>query len=486
MISIADYHSPQLKNPNPPKERDTRKTALVLLSLTVFLLMAFPLLNFRVGPVPVYAIDFPALLTWLYARQLPSTRRYPLRGIVVFILLAMVMSESVAALLLGTLLEPTYLVTRILLAMSLYFSIPKILQNESDLEAVIKAGLLGAVITAGLMIASSLPETRGMVVSYVFSNPFLTLSSSGLVARYGLADLADRAMRGQSLVGVSIVSGAFLNTLWPLLFLLRTNKALGWMWRIALTLAMILIPVAVVMSYSRGAILGLLFIAIVGLLLNSNKVRQPIVVGVGLSIMMFSWVGWDSEYFMFSWLEEKTLYQFANPYASQDTTERLFAYSQPFDHVIQHPEFLFFGQGLARDKVGGNFLTEGYDAANHAVFAEAYYAYGMLAAIAYVLLLVGGLGISWGNALRSKNEFSTVFSRAMLASLFGFASWFMLGHAAVSQPRGAMLLFFVFGLVAAQSNFVNSPEPITEKKAPSPYRGYAYDPALLWVPDDTR
>ena len=49
--------------------------------------------------------------------------------------------------------------------------------------------------------------------------------------------------------------------------------------------------------------------------------------------------------------------------------------------------------------------------------------------------------------------FSSQLSRLLIIVLIGFVSWFSFGHAAVSQPRGAMLMFFVFGLVVSQLNF---------------------------------
>jgi len=116
---------------------------------------------------------------------------------------------------------------------------------------------------------------------------------------------------GSPLVGISILSGAFLNTIWPLLFLLRANEKQGLGWRILLLSALVLVPLGVVMSYSRGMIMGLILIVTVVLLLNSNKVRQPVVIGAVVSILIFSWVGWGSQYFKFEWLQNKTEYEFA-------------------------------------------------------------------------------------------------------------------------------------------------------------------------------
>ncbi len=441
-------------------KNNAHPTALTYLSLTIFVLMAVPRFRFMIGSAPIYAIDFLAFLTWFYARRVSTVPRYPLQGFVVFILMEMFVSELVSGLRMGTLLEPTYLIIRTLLAISLFFSTPKIIQNQSNLESIIKAGLLGALISAVLMIMTSLPSTRDFVMKYVFSNSFLEPGEILTVYDYrqGVAG------RGRSLIGVSNVSGAFLNTIWPLLLLLGADSKVTRKWRFLLVFAAILIPMAAVMSYSREVILGLLLVVIMAAFFNSSKVRRPIVLAIGLLILIFSWVGWNSKYFYFERITLTIQAALTDPYGNVSLTERLFSYTEPFQHLFKNPEFFFFGQGFARMKVSDNNLSAGSDAATHSVFAAAYYSYGMLAALDYILLLIGGFRITWGYIRRSKNDFSTLFSRAMLASLAGFLSWFMLGHAAVSEPRGAMLLFFVFGLVAAQSNFANSPEFVLPKQ----------------------
>jgi hypothetical protein len=450
----------RINNQKLSEKNNAHATALIWLSLTIFLLMAAPKAGYKIGPLPIYVVDFPAFITWYYARQINNTpKRYPLQGLVIFILTIAVISELIAGIRLGTLLQPVYIIVRTALAVSLFFSTSKIIQSKSDLLQIMKAGLLGAVITALFMVMTSLPPTRGLAIR-ILSIPFLDPSANRVASYFEGAE--GMGARGQSLVGVSILSGAFLNTIWPLLFLLRSDQKLGAQWRIAMIAASVLIPMGVVMSYSRGAIAGLLSVIIIVTVLSSNKVRQPIVLGAGIVLLIFFWVGWDSEYFRFEWLQTKTEYQLQHANESIDMTQRIYSYSEPFDHVFEHPEFLFFGQGFARWKVSGNFLLDGAyaTAASHSVFAAAYYGYGMSVSFAYVLLLIRGIMITWGHAVSSKNDFLTLFARAMFASLSGFFSWFILGHAAVSEPRGAMLLFFVFGLIATQQNFASLPETV--------------------------
>jgi hypothetical protein len=460
-----------IKTQNPPMKTRNHKAALQLLSISVFVLMAFPRLRIEVNSIPIYAIDLLTVLTWLSAGNIQQSKRSLLEPYVIFILMAAIISELSAGLQLGTFAEPIYLIIRTLLAISLFFLTRKIIQSKSDLASIMKFGLLGALITAVLMILSSLPATRDFAMKYVFLNRFL--EPGGILTVYDY--LQGGAGRGRSLVGVSILSAAFLNTIWPLLFLLRASQKLSTLWKVALVCAMLLIPIAVVMSYSRGAIAGLLLVLITVAFLTSSKVRRPIVVGLSLSLLVFSWLGWNSEYFYFDRLVFTTRSVLENPYENVSLTERLFAYPEPFRHVTENPIFLFFGQGFARWKVTNNSLLEGSEAATHAVFAAAYYGYGMLAAIAYVLLFLAGLGMTIKKIRQSKDEYASLYSQAILASLAGFLSWFMLGHAAVSEPRGAMFLFFIFGLVASQSNFAYSAQPVQAAQMSLPMKNSASD-----------
>jgi hypothetical protein len=436
----------------------TKRTALTFLGLTVFLLMADPLMNTYLGPVPVYAVDFLALLTWFYAKRIPQTKRVPLQSFVFLIIASMLTSELLAAARLGTLLQPSYIILRTLLAVSLFFSVTRIIQGKQDLITILKAGLLGAIITAALMITSSLPQTRSYVARYIFSNALLLPSADQVSSTYSSGS---EALRGQSLVGVSILSAAFLNSIWPLILLLRTSERLHIVWRFLTAIAIVLIPIGVVLSYSRGAIVGLVLVLVIAIMLNSKKVSQPIVAGVGLMLLAFVWLGWESDTLKFEWLQTKAEDQLADPYDSDDVTQRIYAYSEPFELVRAQPIFLLVGEGFARDKIDGAPASVG--TAWHAVFAAATYGYGMLAAFTYVAMLVIAFLMTWKSVWKSQSAFASTFSRALLAGLAGFSMWFLLGLAGVSEPRGAMLLFFVFGLVAVQSNFETAPAPSIAK-----------------------
>ena len=297
------------------------------------------------------------------------------------------------------------------------------------------------------MISSSLPGLRGVVASTIFSIPYLEPAAASTVAYY--TQFLDQAARGRSLVGVSILSGAFINMFWPLIALLVRWPTTSIRWKNGALICSVLAPFGIVMSYSRGAILGSILV-LVGLgLFGSGRTRTVVLVSALGALLVFNQVGWESSSFRFERVAERTQAMFTDPYSDAREAERIFAYSEPFSHVLDNPQFLLMGEGTSIGKTG--YTGEQASQANHAVFAQAYYSYGMLAAIAYVLLLLSAFYYLVRQITRRRPYplTSTLFYQALFASLLGMLPWFAFGHAAVSTPRGAMVFFLLMGLIAS-------------------------------------
>jgi O-Antigen ligase len=400
----------------------------------------------------LYVIDIFLAITLYYAltsRQHFSIRR-PFTGYIIAILIFATFGEIGAVIYSGDFVRPLYTLVRTFLAASIFLSAGRIIRTADDLVSVTKAAALGIGLTALLMIFSSLPVTKGIVASTVFSIPFLEPASEQAAEKY--SQLLSYSTRGRSLVGVSILSGAFINTFWPLIALLaRWPLPLGKWKKYALWCSLIA-PFGIVMSYSRGAILGL-FLVVGGLLFfGSGRSRRVVIVATLSAVSVFSFIGWDSDLFFFERVVERTQAMLTKPYEEEWERERIYAYSEPFEHLLQNPQFLFIGEGASIVKTG--FMGQQADKATHAVFAKAYYSYGMIAAFTYVFLVTSGFAylvrkIKRG---RSVNMFTSLYYQAFFASLLGMLPWFVFGHAAVSAPRGAMLFFLLFGLIASLKN----------------------------------
>jgi hypothetical protein len=270
----------------------------------------------------------------------------------------------------------------------------------------------------------------------------------------------DQAMRGTSLVGVSILSGAFLNVAWPMLLYTFVKKERNKERNTLTYIALFLAPIAIVMTYSRGAILALTLVVIGILWFQKGKIRRVILFAVVSAALLFQFVGWDSEYFFFERIEKRVTEGFENPLEDKRETERIFAYIEPFEHLTNNPGSLFLGEGLARNKIQSDERKSiAYvNTADHAVFAMTYYAYGMIAAFLIFVVFLGMLKFTYTKIRKYAHilYFSGQYSKILFAILMGFSSWFLFGHAAVSTPRGCMLMFLVFGLVVSQTNLLRS------------------------------
>ena len=194
--------------------------ALKFLCITVLLLFGAPKINIKLGPIPLYLIDVFILLSMYYARSLPKlTYKTPYKNLVQFILFMILLNEFLNGLRIGTLIQPIYLMLRMSMAVSLFFTVSRIIRKPEHLTKILKYGLIGAFITTTLLITSSLPMTRGFS-TIILSNTILTPNAVSLSTN--ILEAGDSGIRGSSLIGVSILSGAFLNVVWPLLFLLFT------------------------------------------------------------------------------------------------------------------------------------------------------------------------------------------------------------------------------------------------------------------------
>jgi len=342
------------------------------------------------------------------------------------------------------------------LAVSLFFVVPRIIRKPEDLTKVLKYGLIGAFITVLLLIFSSLPMTRGISL-ILLSNPVLTPNAVSLSSSILEAD--ESGIRGSSLIGVSIISGAFLNVIWPLLFLLLTFFKPKGILKYVLFATLVLAPIGVIMTYSRGAILAIILVVIGIVIFQKGNYRFLIIGLLVSSYIGFSFIGFDSDLFYFDRIKNRTTAALENPYEDERESERIYAYFQPFEHVLNNPIYLFLGEGFARKKMENIEVIQGNekrgDRADHAVFAAAYYSYGMITSMSIVLLFFFLTNYTFKLIRKTSNSklFSSKLTRLLFVLLIGFSSWFAFGHAAVSNPRGTMLMFFVFGLVASQRNF---------------------------------
>ncbi|MEL6100822.1 MAG: O-antigen ligase family protein [Pseudomonadota bacterium] len=420
-----------------------------LFAVFVFVLTAVPRLSVKFGPVPIYFLDLLIGLMLLMALNKPgfTGRHRPFAFLVGLIFLFAIAGEVAGLITGGRLLETVYIVGRTTLAFSVFYITTQFIRNAKDLEVVLKAAILGVIVTACLMILTSLPQTRGAITGAVFSIPMLEPAASSVVEKY--IDSGEGGVRGRTLVGVSILGATFLNILWPhAALLLRWPVYIG-SWRWIAGVACLLAPMGVIMSYSRGPILGSILLILAAVVLSVSRVRRGILLPVLLSAGLIAVVGVGSQLFFFDRLANRTEAVFEDPTADERESERLFAYTEPFVHVLEHPRFLIIGEGNTISQTGGP--SESAGKATHAVFAAGYYSYGMLTAFLIWYLILRALFVANRFRRKAKGTMAELQAQALTLSMLAILPWAVFGHAIVSTPRGTMIFFLQVGLVAALS-----------------------------------
>lgn len=436
------------------------------MAMFVFVLTAVPKINIRVGPVPFYLIDLLIVLVVFYASKRPGfgANKRPFQWIVITLFIFAMIGEFVGFIYTGSIFEHAYMSARLTLAFLVFYAAGQLVRTPDDLELVIKAATLGVIVTALMMILTSLPQTRDIIARIVLNNTFLDPAGKQVAASYLRAD--DSGVRGRTLVGVSILGASFINMTWPLAALLYSWPGPIGRWRTIAMVACFLAPMGVLMSYSRGPILGTILIILFTAFFGLKGIKKGIMLPVGFGIILVLIVGVNSELFFFDRLTNRTAAVLDNPLADERESERLLAYVEPFEHLIENPAFLVSGQGVGIFKVRG-VVPEVADKASHALFAISYYSNGMIAAILYMFLLFSAFYYALQHVrsrrLSTDDGTGLGLSHAYLAMTLGLAPWALFGHAMVSQPRGAMMFFFVLGLLTTLRRFPIHSQIIQQK-----------------------
>lgn len=377
--------------------------------------------------------------------------------------MCVVISELNGILLYFHIVESLYMLTRYLLAISLVYSIARIIKTEEDLFSLCKIICLGTIFSSLLLILSSLPFSRNIVHQFVFSNPFLTPVE--------MKSLDESVQRGVTLIGTPNISGAFINAMIPYSMLLFLwSQKIRTKWKYLAGCCLIIAPIAVTFGYSRGTLLGLIILMLGFYLYGKGKIRRYILIPI-IAIFFFLVGAWNnSEYFMFSRIEKRTTAMLEDPYSSEMESERVDSFTEPFLFLLERPSFLLFGEGAAghrlarRQSIESRVYDEG-EAATHSVFAKSFYSFGGIASFTLLFLIAANIislltKISFIERL-SKN--SSYLMKIGLISFFTILPWYLTAHGMVTNPRGFMFFFVVLGLSIATVNVTALSTNISKK-----------------------
>lgn len=453
--SLVSYKTPDIRADVNRRVRVVRRKYRhgFWLSLFSFILLAMPKLRF-VGSFPIYVIDAVLIILLILSFKRQSINWKPLRPIpklVVIYIFFVLLGELHGLIVYMCPVESIYLMVRFSLASSLVYILPKLVTTYDDLIPVIKGVIVGILITSVIVIMYSISLTRPLVTSTVFSIDMLEPASQLVIAETMRLGGGEDALRGRSLIGVSTLTTGFIGSMWPLVFLANKLPHFNKRWKRIALLASFVSPVALLMTYGR---IAWATVAVVGIMISifkfsgGRRVFAIMAIGCLLVVNMY---GIHSKLFQIE--------RIVNPepaHYEKAANERILSYIEPFQHLAENPLWLFVGAGeIANTLISrGHGVIELYDReglATHSAFSMAYYNYGFFAAMCMVLLMLSGFRLILQRIKlrdRRKKEYIWIW-QILLTALCGLTPWWLGGHAVVSAPHGAMLFFFLFGLLLA-------------------------------------
>jgi len=441
---------------------------LILLGIAVFILAGMPKMCFYIGGIPLYALDVLLFLAFTTKRSGHNVvlREYRIIHALLGLFGCFVLLSEIQALCRYQLfLETAYTIVQFMLRLSIFFSMTCIISSYKELMFILKAALLGLIVTSSLLILTSLPLTRDFANDYLISISILE-PDGGLLAKRGFTEhYIERGIRGCSFVGAPTISGGFINTLWPVSIIIYSWPRVSRKWKVIGLIGCILTPFAAIMTYARAAVLGVLFVIFVFSTFGRNETRGSVILAVCIVFFVVYRVGWDSNLFFFERLENRTRIAIEDPLGDEDESERVLSYVEPFQQLLKNPIFFVIGAGRTENKLsqqgkiayGKRMFQEGR-LATHSAFAMAFYSFGLPAACCFVILFLYSFVIAFNNLrnMRNDSDCGHCLSLGVLGCLCGMVPFMAFGHALISQARGATLFFAVIALVQVSNRLFRS------------------------------
>ena len=423
------------------------KTPLRYLGFLILALTCIPRARIEVG-APLYLIDVLALLTLvstLNRNELGIVGRA--RAIMWFVVgfaMCVTIGQANSYLTYGALKESVYVFGRYAMAVSLVWVTPKLINSADDLLFVVKMAVLGLTITSLITIGVSLPPTRGIVQGTVLSVKYLEPDAERATERTDYYSKEDKGTRGRSLIGTSTMTGGFLNLIWPLTFIAMNTHLVGRGFALWPRIACVFGAAGIVLTYGRGAILGLVLAGIAILFYGESNAKRNVALAGLILIMIIGSFGLESNLFYFDRVIKKTEVLLEADFSDDNEQGRLKSLTEPLNYLSEYPSSIVVGLGNTRGKKGGAVFNY------HNTPAAAYHFFGLLGAFAHTGLFFLAMNISFsGSRKRYQSAFTTGCYRGLAIVFVAFIPWWLLGHATASVPRGVMLYFFMLGLVCA-------------------------------------
>ncbi|MDB2576737.1 O-antigen ligase family protein [Planctomycetota bacterium] len=426
-----------------------QQKALTLTCVAVFLLLAAP--RARVGPggIPIYLYDvFGALaFGFAYRVSLPSAPAIRLlRSLLAALLFLIVISQVNAGILITSPTNAAYMAIRYFVNVLMAVAILKFAADRNGFDLLTKTIIAATAVTATITLLLSVPATRDLILP-LMKVPFL--NPTAMWVDRTLAS-SQSAVRGESLIGTSTITGAFLASMWPIVAcmpFLRVDPRSAWN-RLRGPIAA-LVALGALATYSRGALLALGAACVVLLVKGSRRTRQASAALILAAGFTFYFAPSESESLMidrysnrFSALAEGL--RAGGEFDTANEADRLESYIAPFIYLSENPEMAVLGHGNARGRTT-RLHPSPVTFPTHALIPSAMVKFGLVSALILVSMIVLAIR-SLPQASPNESERSRQ-ARASVLAMFAAASiWFIVGHAAISTARGFGLTMTMIAL----------------------------------------
>lgn len=431
---------------------------LKLFCLLVFVLLAMPRARIVLAGAPLYFIDI--LFAWILVLPMKGglfnwVPKQNFTRLVFFYMWFVLLSELHGMAAYGTILESIYMMARFSLAASMVFIMPKLIVSPAQMSIILKSVVAGSLASALIVILYSIGATRGLVISLIFKQGFLNPGWEPLVLFSELYGAGGVVLRGRSLVGAATFTAGFLATTWPLLFIARDYFVKYPFWKNLTKISILLVPIGILMTYGRSAWLMVITMTLVLLMLGvGGNIRRVFYFISVIMLVLVIQSNLDNKLFYIDRVFDSAQSVIENPLGTVAARERLLSFTEPFELLMENPEWAFIGVGRTGNRVAsrGGIEAQLYDEsglATHSGFAIGFYSFGLISAVIQVILMVSAFVFIFSR-IRSEtktNSRQKLVWQSLLISWCGMTIWWLSGHGMIGEPRGVMLFFFLFGLI---------------------------------------
>ena len=408
------------------------------ISIFLFTLFTIPKLNLKIGSVPVYFIDL--ISVYLIFKYREFYKNVTTKNRVIFFLLigGLYINQLYYFLSSNDLLYTCYMSFRFTIPLlSLITFYPKIFhQLKYYPKFYVKVLVLSCFISSIIILLFSFQSTRYFIVDLInfkFLNPAAGLDGNFFLKRIG----NDNAIRGQSLVGISIISGYFL--------LLGLGIIFTFLKKIELKhiLFFVFCFLCAFLTYSRQIFICCSLI-ILFFLVSTNSKKISSFVFVFILITIYQWENISTnQNFMFDRIQNTLInvdYDGGTKLLRHSIDERLYSYIKPFEDLQNQPIYFLVGRSITATWSKHNPIYLNLNSVNnpdHSLFGKSFYVYGLMTCLVYMLILFELMKYSF-EAFRKK--------KLMFLFCIPIVIWSLFDHGIITQPHGSMMLFLIYVL----------------------------------------